>query len=125
MANIENVMEHLAHEIGMDPLEFRLKNMIQMAPIYPVPETNILPEIIEHLKVSSAYEARMDQIQTFNAQNKWKKRGISVVPMLYGQSSWGGKFYFQLSIFAEDATISISCGAIEMGQVRSERVHTV
>ena len=30
MANIENVMEHLAHEIGMDPLEFRLKNMIQM-----------------------------------------------------------------------------------------------
>ena len=25
---IENVMEHLAHEIGMDPLEFRLQNLV-------------------------------------------------------------------------------------------------
>ena len=117
MANIENVMEHLAHEIGMDPLEFRLKNMIKEARVLPRTEPNILPQIIEHLKVTSTYEERMNQIQTFNAQNKWKKRGLSLVPMLYPQSGWGGKFYFQLSIFAEDATVSISCGAIEMGQV--------
>ena len=122
MANIENVMEHLAHEIGMDPLEFRLKNMIKEARVLPRTEPNILPQIIEHLKVSSTYEERMNQIQTFNAQNRWKKRGLSLVPMLYPQSSWGGKFYFQLSIFAEDATISISCGAIEMGQVSKASV---
>ena len=112
MAVIENVMEHLAHNLGMDPLEFRMKNMIADAPIVPITEPNILPQIVEHLQASSTYQERKSQIENFNAGNRWKKRGLSLVPMLYGQSSWQGKFYFQLSVFATDATIAISCGAI-------------
>ena len=113
---IENVMEHLAHEIGLDPLEFRLKNMVLKSP-NPI-ETNILPDVIEHLKISANYTERMQQIQSFNAGNRWKKRGISLVPMLYLQVGYGAQFHFQLSIYQGDGTISISCGAVEMGQVR-------
>ena len=89
-----------------------MQNMIADAPIVPITEPNILPQIVEHLQASSAYQERKSDIENFNAGNRWKKRGLSLVPMLYGQSSWQGKFYFQLSIFATDATIAISCGAI-------------
>ena len=126
MAVIENVMEHLAHNLGIDPLEFRMQNMITDAPLPPITEPNILPSIIEHLQASSAYAERKSAIENFNAENRWKKRGLSLVPMLYPQSSWQGKFYFQLSIFARDATIAISCGAIEMGQgINTKVVQTV
>ena len=114
---IENVMEHLAHEIGMDPLEFRFKNLAPEA-YFPTgqSEANILPDIINHIKVSSSYEQRKVEIEEFNAQNRWKKRGLSLVPMMYGQYNYSARFHILLSIYQGDGTISISCGAVEMGQ---------
>ena len=70
MAVIENVMEHLAHNLGMDPLEFRMQNMIADAPIVPITEPNILPQIVEHLQASSAYQERKSDIENFNAGNR-------------------------------------------------------
>lgn len=114
---IENVMEHLAHDIGMDPLEFRLKNLVDLS-YTPTGESeaNILPTIIPIIKSSSEYDQRKVQIDEFNAQNRWKKRGMSLVPMLYGQYDYTAKFHILLSIYQGDGTISISCGAVEMGQ---------
>ena len=112
---IENVMEHLAHDLGVDPLELRLANMVDVDPA--VGEKNILPSIVDALKGSSEYEQRKQEIETFNASNKWKKKGLALVPMMASQWSGGAMFYFQLSIYAGDGSIAISCGAIEMGQV--------
>ena len=114
---IENVMEHLAHEIGMDPLEFRLQNLVSQA-YFPTGESeaSIIPDIVQHIKASSGYEQRKSDVDTFNAQNRWKKRGLSLVPMLYCQYDNTAKFHILLSIYQGDGTISISCGAVEMGQ---------
>ena len=51
---IENVMEHLAHDIGMDPLEFRLRNQVDLS-YTPTGESeaNVLPTIIEKIRQSS------------------------------------------------------------------------
>lgn len=115
-------MEHMAHEIGMDPLEFRLRNMISES----VREVNILPSIIDTLKASSEYENRSKAVELFNANNRWKKRGLSLVPMLYKQSAFGAQFHFQLSIYQGDGTISVCCGAVEMGQgINTKVVQTV
>ena len=62
MAVIENVMEHLAHNLGMDPLEFRMNNMIADAPIIPITEPNILPQIVEHLQESSTSQEQISEI---------------------------------------------------------------
>jgi len=55
-------MEHLATALGMDPLEFRVRNMIGTSPDIPNP----LPEIIPQLRVSSEYDQRKIDVETFN-----------------------------------------------------------
>jgi xanthine dehydrogenase molybdopterin-binding subunit B len=56
--------------------------------------------------------------------NRWKKRGISVVPMRCDHSFTGYrmKFHCLLSVFAEDGTVSVTVGGIEMGQGLNTKV---
>ena len=57
-------MEHLATAIGMDPLEFRLKNMMDSSQGVPNPlPSSIIPEQM----TSSNYEERKKQVEEFNA----------------------------------------------------------
>ena len=105
-------MDHLACELNVDSLELRLFNMKP-----GTTEVNLVPTVVDSLKMSSEFEKRKGEIEAFNAANKWKKRGISIVPMAYPQGSGGATFYFQLAIYAEDGSIAITCGAVELGQV--------
>ncbi len=56
--------------------------------------------------------------------NRWKKRGLSVVPMRYDHSfnGYGLKFHCLLSVFAGDGTVSVTVGGIEMGQGLNTKV---
>lgn len=47
--------------------------------------------------------------------NRWKKRGISLVPMKY-LLALGGIFHSIVSIYARDGTVSIAQAGIEIGQ---------
>lgn len=80
-AIMENVMEHIAVEAGMDPLELRLKNMV------PDPD-HPLREIISELQESSDYQARKVEVANYNEENMWKKKGISIVPIKYRCARW-------------------------------------
>ena len=118
----ENIMDHLAAKIGMDPLEFRLKNFLKEGDLmlhggHKFSGTNPLPGMIEELSKSSAFEERKKAVETFNQNNKWKKRGMSYVPIRYGVG-WMPPFpnYCHISVFQNDGTISVSHGGIEMGQ---------
>lgn len=56
-------------------------------------------------------------IQLFNLQdNRWKKRGLSVVPLKYGMDISWGRFSVLVSIYGADGSVAISHGGIEMGQ---------
>ena len=124
MAMMENVLEHLAHDLGMDPLEIRLKNMLKEQEL--THESNILPTIVDHIKASSQYEERLQAVADFNGKNKWKKRGLSLVPLNYIQQAPGAQFNFQLAILRTDGTVKINCGAIEIGQgINTKVVQTV
>ena len=54
-------MEHLAHQLGMDPLEFRMINMVGEGK-----KNHPLQEIIKKLRDSSEYDKRKTDIDTFN-----------------------------------------------------------
>jgi len=113
-AAIENVMEHLAHEVGEDPLEFRLKNMVgeQMTAgkVHPI------RVIIERLKKSSDYENRKKGVELFNKKNLWQKKGIALIPTKYNHNYFGTRYHVNISVYHDDGSVAVSHGAIEMGQ---------
>nr|CAD7265322.1 unnamed protein product [Timema shepardi] len=113
---IENVMEHIAKVVNKDPIEVRLKNMPQ--------ETKPMAEMINDIKKSSNYEERKKYIENFNKLNRWKKRGMTLVPMTYPFPFWGN-FSAIVSIYAKDGSVSVAHGGIECGQGINTKVAQV
>ncbi|PWA65673.1 abscisic aldehyde oxidase 3 [Artemisia annua] len=72
-----------------------------------------LPSIWDKLMKSSNFDYRVDLVKKFNENNRWRKRGISRVPILHEVSlrPTPGK----VSIL-RDASIVVEVGGIELGQ---------
>jgi xanthine dehydrogenase molybdopterin-binding subunit B len=91
IAVTETIVQHLAATAGVDAQELRTKNICKdsaaTANMHGTPAEGIkgynMPAIWERLATSSEVEARKAAVTAFNAANKWKKRGISMIPMKY------------------------------------------
>jgi len=108
MAMVENIMEHIAKVMKKDPLQIKLANMNDE-------DKTALEPMIKELSKSADYEVRKRAVQTFNNENRWKKKGIALVPMKYPFSYWG-QFNAMVSICARDGTVCVTHGGIECGQ---------
>lgn len=116
----EAIIEHVASTLSIHPHSVRMMNLhsfksLQM--FYETqsgePEEYTLPQIIEKLVESASFEHRIKIIQQFNDHNRWKKRGISCVPIVHPLNVMNvpGK----VSILA-DSSIVVEVGGIELGQ---------
>ncbi|XP_059486228.1 uncharacterized protein LOC132202921 isoform X2 [Neocloeon triangulifer] len=116
IAFIEEIMEHIASKTKQDPLTVRLANMnIVDSP---------LPQMIDDLKSKADFDLRKAAIQQFNAENRWKKKGISLVPMQYPFNFWGNR-PAHVTVYQSDGSVAISHGGIEMGQGLNTKVAQV
>ncbi|XP_015433474.1 PREDICTED: indole-3-acetaldehyde oxidase-like [Dufourea novaeangliae] len=113
----EYLMEHVSRVVGKDPLEVKLLNM------HP-DHKSILQPMIEELSKNSDYETRKTAVETFNNENRWKKKGISVVPVMYPMMYWG-QFNAHVVIYGRDGTVSVTHGGIECGQGINTKVAQV
>jgi len=76
-----------------------------------------LPQMYNELKQTSNYEARLASVHQFNQANRWKKRGISVVPIKYGlHSGYAGGVHALININGSDGTVVVFHGGCEIGQ---------
>ena len=123
MLAIENIVEEIANEIGSDPLEVRKINFYQkdknnVTPYGQVVEDNIIDEITNELINDSNYLSRRKEVDKFNKNNKYLKKGLAFSPVKFGIS-----FTTQLlnqagalvSIY-KDGSIYLNHGGTEMGQ---------
>jgi xanthine dehydrogenase/oxidase len=80
--------------------------------------------MISKAKEEANFIARRQAVDDFNAANRWKKRGISLVPMRYDHwiRGFGLKMNALVSIFGLDGTISVTHNGIEMGQGMNTKV---
>ncbi len=96
--NVETWMNDVALTLGEDPAVIRGKNLIQKGKLTHynqlVEESNVVDCWNECLKQSGYYEVR-EELKKFNAANKWKKRGISIIPTRFGISFTIQKFLNQ------------------------------
>ena len=83
-----------------------------------------LPIIWEQLTESSEITARRAAVDEFNAANRWKKRGLSMVPMRYGHS-YGQDQVVKVSVHAADGTVDVHHGGTELGQGLTTKIQQI
>ena len=123
MLAIERVMDAIARERGLDPLDVRKANFFRAGgDVTPYGQTvedcATLPAMIDELEASSDYRARRAAIREFNATSPILKRGIALTPVMFGISftlihlNQAGAL---VHVYA-DGSIHLNHGGTEMGQ---------
>ncbi|KAF8659338.1 hypothetical protein HU200_058541 [Digitaria exilis] len=116
----EAIIEHVASTLSVDTNTIRRKNLHDfdsLAAFYGESageaSTYSLVSMFDKLASSPDYQRRAAIVEHFNSNNKWKKRGISCVPITYEVSlrPSPGK----VSIM-NDGSIAVEVGGIEIGQ---------
>jgi xanthine dehydrogenase/oxidase len=123
MVAIEEAVEKAAYTLGMRPETLREQNFYDregdFAPYGAPLHECLVNDIWQKLKVSSNFEERVQDIERFNQDNRWRKRGISMMPLKYGVSytydtlDQGAAL---LNVYYDDGTILLQHGGVEMGQ---------
>ncbi|CAG9135468.1 unnamed protein product [Plutella xylostella] len=73
IAMTEYVMERIAYALDLDPLDVRLRNLD--------PADAAISDIVSTLVRDGDYRRRRRNVQLYNQQNRWKKRGLRVALM--------------------------------------------
>lgn len=122
MFAIERVVDAVAYDLGLDPLEVRKRNFYRdghdTTPFEAVVKDNILHRLIPELEASSDYHRRRAEVAEFNATSRYLKKGIALTPIKYGVG-FGLNFLNQAGALLhvyEDGSVMLNHGGIEMGQ---------
>ena len=128
MIAIERVLDDIAWSLGLDPLDVRKANFYgpgrDMTPYGMQITDNIAPELIlEALEASSDYRARRKAVAAFNAESRYLKRGIALMPIKFG-ISFTTTFLNQAGALVhvyQDGSVHLNHGGTEMGRGCSSR----
>ncbi|XP_076048889.1 uncharacterized protein LOC143029787 [Oratosquilla oratoria] len=133
---MEEIIERVAAELDLDPLDVRRTNLLPDGSSLPsvksifgwvgcrgrpaskkILSKNLIHSMLDKLETNAEVAARKQYVEQFNKNNRWKKRGISVMPSLYVYEPPPlYPFNSMVSIYASDGSIVISHGGVEMGQ---------
>ncbi len=119
---IENVIERIANRLHLDPYDVRMKNIYREGDTAPYGEKILngghIAAIFEKLRKDSQWDERRKRIADFNARNRYYKKGLGMTPVKFG-ISFTAAHLNQGSALVHvyfDGSISVTHGAIEMGQ---------
>ncbi|MQM12725.1 hypothetical protein Taro_045645, partial [Colocasia esculenta] len=117
----ENWIQRIAMELQKSPDEIREVNLQSEGSVthYGQPLQNCtLRQLWSELKESCHFLNAQEAVKQFNLQNRWRKRGIAMVPTKFG-ISFTSKFMNQAGALVQvylDGTVLVTHGGVEMGQ---------
>lgn len=119
----ETFMSTVAEGLDISIDELRLKNLYKNDDYTPflqkIDEDWHIPQLLSQVRNECNYDMRKSSIEIFNRQNRWKKRGICLIPSKFGISFATAIHLNQASaavkIFA-DGSVLLHHGGTEMGQ---------
>ncbi|KAK3320651.1 molybdopterin binding aldehyde oxidase/xanthine dehydrogenase [Cercophora scortea] len=117
----ESYMSEVADRLGMPVEAFRAINMYK-----PLQETHFnqpltdwhVPLMYDQVMAEADYAARRAQVTAFNAEHKWRKRGLALIPTKFGISFtalWFNQAGALVHIY-HDGSVLLAHGGTEMGQ---------
>jgi xanthine dehydrogenase large subunit len=123
MVAIERVIDAIARERGLDPLDVRKANLYraggdQTPYNQRVEDIETMPALLAELETSSEYRERRAAAAAFNAKSPILKKGIALTPVMFGISftlihlNQAGALVHVYS----DGSIHLNHGGTEMGQ---------
>jgi xanthine dehydrogenase large subunit len=129
---IERVIDVMAWERGLDPLDVRKANLYgpgrQVTPYgQTVEDYDIAAPLLDQLERTSSYRARRKEIRLFNEHSPIIKCGIALTPVKFGISftlthlNQAGAL---INVY-QDGSISLNHGGTEMGQGLFQKIAQV
>ena len=121
MVICETWLEQMAMKLGKDIHELRRQNFYkdgEATHYKQVPSDNHIHRLYNEIMSSSNFQERSEEVKQFNAENRWKKRGIYLLPTKFGMS-FTVKFLNQAGALVHvytDGSVLVTHGGTEMGQ---------
>ena len=119
---VENAIDDAAIALDMTPEDLREKNLYERGDVTPFGQALsycYMKQVWAYAKKVSNFEAKSLEVKKFNKENKWHKRGISMIPVKYG-SGYNLLALEQSAaivvIQPGDGTVVIHQGGVEIGQ---------
>jgi xanthine dehydrogenase/oxidase len=124
---VEEAIERSAHELGILPEDLRRMNFYEKATKDHFQRTHYgqalkycnLSEVWDALMEKAAFDKRREGVLQFNRAHRWRKRGISAVPLKFGmgfQPRMMDQATALVNIYATDGSVYLQHGGVEMGQ---------
>jgi len=120
---VENAIDDAAFAAGFLPEEVREKNLYQRGDVTPFGQALsfcYIRQVWDFLKDVAGYREKRASVDEYNRLNKWRKRGLGMIPVKYG-SGYNLLMLEQacavISINQGDGSVFIHQGGVEMGHV--------
>lgn len=117
----ENWIQRIAVELKKNPEDIREINFQSEGSVLhygqELQRCN-LPQLWSELKSSCGFTVARSKVDQFNKQNRWKKRGVAMIPTKFG-IAFTLKFMNQAGALVQvytDGTVLVTHGGVEMGQ---------
>lgn len=115
----EVIVQRVAHELNLPVHVVQQLNFIKDGEVSIVGQTITdctMPTVWNTLLQRSQYEHRLSFAQQYNANNLWRKRGVSVCPVKYGMGWAGYNAGVRIGVSSADGTVTLSHSGCEIGQ---------
>ncbi len=118
---IEAAIDHAAKELGVEPLQIQRQNMLKNGDEFPY------GQIVTECQATHCWDEALDQfniesvrkeIDYFNLENTFYKKGFSLMPVCFGISFTNTMMNQARALVHvySDGSVGVSTGAVEMGQ---------
>lgn len=117
----ETYMSEVADRLGVPVEKLREVNMYkdgETTHFHQALEDWHVPLMWDQVKESMDYEAKRKEIEKFNAEHKWQKKGLAIIPTKFG-ISFTALFLNQAGALIHiyhDGSVLVAHGGTEMGQ---------
>jgi xanthine dehydrogenase large subunit len=129
---IEYIIDNIARELGVDPLELRKRNFYgkderNTTPYGQTVRDNVIHELVAELETSSDYQARRTAVAEFNRDSLVLRKGLALTPLKFG-ISFNVVHFNQAGALVHvytDGSVLVNHGGTEMGQGLHTKVSQV